>query len=678
MKKMKNKFLKNFLFIFFFLFLFFIYNNYIIYKNNNIKILLSKPAIFLNSNNKKSFSYNKKYIDKFSKKELSEENSVGISTVSFELELDNLKSKDIYTISIDSDDKIEETNLSLVVRSNGNIYTYVTNNFTRIDNKYLLVINKKNVDKIHIKGLKENFKNSPTEDILINKINVNNQKDINLLKKEIFVKNILAIVFVVMFIILMFIAKKIKIYDRIPDENLPKIFLIVAIFLGSFFSFLFPLYQIPDESIHINMIYSEMNMNVKFNEEIKGYGDTIRIMHNYDEKIDKTKYFDLSKKYHIKEKYKLPSINLIRHLPQSLGLIIGDILSLPILITITLAEFFAVLFYSLICYKSLKLFPIKRELMMCIMLLPICIQQMGSFSYDVMLLSMCFLFIAYIFNYKYKKEYINSLDFLKLIVILIIIGLVKLPYIILGALIILIPLRKININFKKINIDYKYIIKHKKKFILILIILFILFSFLLLCILRKMYFGRLLLAAIRYPKKSIPLLIGTFWYDKFNYIRGISSEFGWLDTHSSIFFVLFVTISLFFFSFINYSAKGKKVIVQECQFKKWEIIYMYIIALFLTFIIILSMVDWTAGVMGYKNMQKYSIFQLSEVMNTLPFIGGLQGRYFIPVIPLLFIPIYSKNISNRISKYNLSMLVIIYYIVIFFYLFSLILFRYWI
>lgn len=675
---MKNKFLKIFLFLTLFFVFFLMYNNYILYNTSSVKKLFSNPSFLFSSKKEKALSFNKKYIKDNSITNTGEKNAINTFEENFSLELKNLKSEKINIISIETNNSIFEIHPSVEVSSKNRKSIYGVNNFIKIKNKYLLVINEKNVDKIIIKCIKENFEYSPVEKISINSVKINNASDFSLLKRNIMKKNMIALVLIIIFIAIIIISKMTKKFDRVPDKKLPKIFLIISIFVGCTFSFLFPLYQIPDEMTHINMIYSEMNMKVDFNKKVNSYGDTIRIMHNYDQKVDSQKYFNLNKKLKIKKAYKLPSISLIKHLPQALGLFIGDILSLPILISITLAEVFAVIFYSIICYKSLKLMPIKKELMMGVMLLPICIQQMGSFSYDVMLLSMCFLFIGYIFNYKFEKENITVIDIIKLLLILFVIGIVKLPYIILGGLIILIPLKKIDFNLFKMKIDYNYIVRHKKTIILFIIPICIISLIAFVFVLKKMYFGRILLAAIRYPKKSIPLLIGTFWSNKFGYIRGMSSEFGWLETHSSLFFTYFVMISFAFFTFLNYTRKNKKVIVQKNPFKKWEIVYMLIIAFVLIFIIILSMVDWTAKIMGFADIEKYSLSQLGDVMNALPFIGGLQGRYFVPAVPLLLIPVYFNKISTRLSKYNLSIFITVYYIVLFTYFFILILSRYWV
>ena len=116
------------------------------------------------------------------------------------------------------------------------------------------------------------------------------------------------------------------------------------------------------------------------------------------------------KKLDILDEFRGISIKTIRYLPQTIGMTISELFNFPIIFAVTLSEFLAVIFYTFICYLALKKIPIKKEVMMLIMLLPICIQQMGSFSYDMMLNCFSFLFIAYIFHFKFEKERITTKD----------------------------------------------------------------------------------------------------------------------------------------------------------------------------------------------------------------------------------------------------------------------------
>ena len=508
----------------------------------------------------------------------------------------------------------------------------------------------------------------------IKQVTINNTKDIKYIKNQILMKNIFAIAAIGLIFALLYILKSLKKYDKIGKLDIPKSFFILCITFGILFSLLFPLYQIPDELTHINMIYDELNSNITYQDIENGYGDTSRIVHDSSQKVNINKYFKFNNKFTL-GKINIPEIKLIKHLPQSIGLIISSIFSLPIFFAVTLSEFLAVLFYAFVGRKTLKLMPIKKEMMMCIMLLPICIQQIGSFSYDVMLLSLSFLLIGYILNLKFERKEINLYDILKILLLVLLIAIIKIPYCVLGLLVLILPIKKLNIKLFKLIINYDFIKKHKKVLRIILIIIFVLAIIAGIYLLKKIYFGRILLASIIYPKKYLPLLFNTLWIYKFGYIKGLASDFGWLEVKSSIVFTAFILISIIIITFINFNKKGD---IEKSPFKKYETIIIYVVALILIYLIILAMFDWTAVVTGFKNLNKYSLKQIGDLMGIIPSIGGVQSRYFVPAIPLLLLPIYNTSITKKINKYNLSLFLVIYYVVIAIYMFILILYRFWI
>ena len=81
------------------------------------------------------------------------------------------------------------------------------------------------------------------------------------------------------------------------------------------------------------------------------------------------------------------------------------------------------------------------------MLLPMCIQQAALINYDAVLLPLCFLLIAYIFHIKFRvNEVVDLKNIIYIAGILLIIAIVKLPYIVLGGIFFIIPLDKVRIR----------------------------------------------------------------------------------------------------------------------------------------------------------------------------------------------------------------------------------------
>ena len=61
-------------------------------------------------------------------------------------------------------------------------------------------------------------------------------------------------------------------------EKIYKHFTVLSLLFGIVFSVLIPLYQVPDEEVHINAIYGFLGENIKFSEKTNGFGDTERII----------------------------------------------------------------------------------------------------------------------------------------------------------------------------------------------------------------------------------------------------------------------------------------------------------------------------------------------------------------------------------------------------------------
>lgn len=452
-------------------------------------------------------------------------------------------------------------------------------------------------------------------------------------------------------------SKKISIY---------KIFVSLSLIFGFVFSILIPLYQVPDEETHINMLYSNLGYSIEFSEETNDFGDTSRIIRNYDEKVNFDNYINFSQKLNIIEKVKKINVNTIRYLPQTIGIVISELFNLPIILSITLSEFLAVIFYTYICFLALKKMPLKKEVMMVIMLLPICIQQMGSFSYDMMLNCFSFLFIAHIFHFKFEKESINTKDLLLLLGILGVIIIVKVPYVLLGFLIFILPKEKITL-LKKV----KTFFKNKRILKLVLVSLTLVISFFLFFkIVINISYIKVLLSFLITPIAGILLLLRTIVNYIDFYAISLVGYFGWHDTPVSILLGIFVVVCLLIINFLS-SPKDENY---KLKFKEKSALFVF--GVIFSIIIIISLFDWTIGYLG-TDTTGFSITEYANHIASIDAILGVQGRYFIPILPLLIIPFdFNKKIKNK--KTILTIIQIIYYVIIFVYMLVVILKRYWI
>lgn len=268
--------------------------------------------------------------------------------------------------------------------------------------------------------------------------------------------------------LLYLVVTKTKIDETIIVKKLYsyKGFFYFLLITGLVVSVIIPLSEVPDEYSHLSMLYTDLGVSEAFNNKhFFGYLANTTDCKNIYGNVDLKEYFDFSKTLPLPNFDMLPSILIVRHFPQALGLMLTSFFNLPVFICITVSEFFAALLYSLLCYKALKLMPIKKQLFACIMTLPICIQQMGSFSYDALQIPLSFLLVALIFHCRLKLKRVCIKEFAAIVIITVLLAIIKVPYCILFLLVFIIPKNKINI-LKAKNIPN--VIKNKKCLIVVL------------------------------------------------------------------------------------------------------------------------------------------------------------------------------------------------------------------
>lgn len=464
--------------------------------------------------------------------------------------------------------------------------------------------------------------------------------------------------------------------------NINKFFVIFTIVVGFILSIIIPLYMIPDEITHINMIYEERNLNYKFNEISESYRGSEYLMGFEDARVEKKDYFDLSKKINVKKVFSIPKVSIVRHLPQALGMIIGEILHLPVFFYLMIMEIFALLFYVFICNKALKKMSFKKSTLMVVMLLPICLQQMASVSYDVMLLSISFLYIASIFELKFSKEKITLKDVLLLFLYLIIITICKLPYGILGLLMFMLPLSKFEIRLFCLKINGKEIeeniCKHKIMSIAITTFVLTIIGILAYKYLISINSGRVLIASISRPIDTAILLARTIKHYLLFYVKTIVGQFGLFNVNTNKIVDSLLLICVFVISMFNYKVIDDKIEVENNKFSKKDLFILYITFFIIVYFVILAMFEWTLFAIGIESYDNMSLTKVAYYIKNIKLIGGVQGRYFVPILPLILIPLGNKKIYEKTLRLNPILFQLIYYCFLGIYMVVFLLFRFWI
>lgn len=441
---------------------------------------------------------------------------------------------------------------------------------------------------------------------------------------------ILLTIFLLVTLILIFILKTKRF---IPVENK---FVFLSVIFGICLALVVPPFRVTDETTHFIRAYScysgriiERNSTgivsssyVKLNETVGDFSAEFDPAFKYD--FNKTlKAIEIpfsSEKIEIKDT--AANYSLISYIPYYFSFLISSLLSLPIIISLILGRIFSVLFYTLFGYLSIKLMPIQKNTFFCILLLPMTLHQVAGFSGDGIQFSVSFLMIAYILHLKYSENQIRKKDIINIIILASLIALCKLPYVFFTIVIFILPFSKFK---NKIN----YFIS-----ILCAVVIPILITLIWYQINSKL--GNMIATSAIDPHVKLMKVIENPFIYLFTLVNSISSLgkyylqgmftgiFGGGRTLVDplyLFPIILVCISLFENDKYIVSLKDKIIICISC--------------LVVINLIFLSMYLY------YKDNAYY-------------LIDGVQGRYFIPLLPFAFILLQNSRIKNEFNNLNYS------------------------
>ena len=145
------------------------------------------------------------------------------------------------------------------------------------------------------------------------------------------------------------------------------------------------------------------------------------------------------------------NFQFLSYIPAFIGFIFGYIFNLPIAQSVWLAEFFNLIFAVIIGAIALYIMPIKKEMLLAVMTLPMCLHQYGSINYDAELLPLCFLLIALSLYLIYDAEKIKIVHLLEVLILMFVIATIKIPYALIGLIILTAPSEKIDIKIGKFD-----------------------------------------------------------------------------------------------------------------------------------------------------------------------------------------------------------------------------------
>ena len=441
---------------------------------------------------------------------------------------------------------------------------------------------------------------------------------------------------------------------NMKEKKLHIYFFIIAIITGFILLNITPPMCVPDENTHFLNTYavSEGQFYSKINdgkygkfipENIINFSD---IYNNKFRGIDGEKYtykeYYLNSNLKIKDDFNNKFIsywgqdgNPISYLIGAIGINVGKILLPKGLETpfnlLLFARMFNLIFYIVIIYFSIKMVPYYKNTIFLLSLMPMSIFLGASLSYDAILIPICFLLFSYILKLRVEKT-IKKKDVAIISAIVVILFSIKLAYAPLILALLSIPVE--NFGDKK---RYLKIVAFISFISLISLAFNSTFSFF------SSSNNRDVILQKDYLKNNLgiifPLIFNSFKTYMLFYIQGFFGILGQLDVNFPI--PVFIAYMLIFLYTIIIDGININI-----DLNKMKILNIVAIFIFICGVYTSMYINWTPIVEA-----KYG--------HT---VSGIQGRYFIPLIPFTSIMLSNKYLENNLlikGKQSLSNIVIV-------------------
>lgn len=432
---------------------------------------------------------------------------------------------------------------------------------------------------------------------------------------------------------------------KLKKEN---VFIISLLCVSLLFTLILPPYSSPDEEAHINSAYKLANKmqgyseNDLMNETIYRRGedysnifeDKYTTVFSYEYIHDN--FFKLSKNNEIvpnSENWVVYDFNGVYTLG-ALAINLGRMLHLGYVPLMYLGRLFNLLFFALCVYMSIKITPIGKECFMVLSFLPITLHISNSFSRDTFVISLGFLFVAYLLKLINQKEKYTIKQLLLLLVICVLLAPSKFIYSVMCVLILL-------LGKDKFNFDFKFKKMSAKKFNATVIGLAVMVIGLIVIVLyntNKWVFGAIASSLVnttpietllqtnpdhtfnigimlQNPMVAVQLILNTIFTNGAYYLKSVAG--GVLGYNSIYISDAFIFIILALVLVSTFATPDDKYQLRKRDRFSFLAVFFVVLAL-----VVYVGISWTP--INYKT------------------IYGIQGKYLMPAMPLLLLACKNK------------------------------------
>lgn len=416
--------------------------------------------------------------------------------------------------------------------------------------------------------------------------------------------------------------------------KIESVFIIVALFMGILYGVINTPYSNYDEEAHFNTAYRHSNtlLGIDNGEEkgdkeiLKRNIDTASGLANGRSTISTykkvcTEFFSTDKDSTLEPIYStyVKEAEYV-YTPTILAISIGRILHFGQVPLLMFGKLCNLLFYVIITYFAIKKIPFGKNILFTVALLPMALSQAASFSYDAFINAIVFLFTSYCIYIIFKKEDICSKDYIIFAIAAFLLAPLKKVYVLLCFISLLIPQKRF---------------KNKKRYI----------------------------ATI-----GCFMFLIVVWYCFINFREVstiVSNESTTISTYT---FGDVKAAPLFFAKLIFKSMFELSYDLLECSIISFFYVTPNHLLAFLFIILLLVSTikdDEEKTFINCKQRIFISIILIGLIMSIFlaaitwtnvisPVIEGVQGRYFLPILPLILLlfrnskVVFKKGISKQI------------------------------
>lgn len=198
-----------------------------------------------------------------------------------------------------------------------------------------------------------------------------------------------------------------------------KVFLVTGGMLALIYMLLLPPLSVPDEEVHLKQAY-EYTSRIMGREASK-HGTVVMDKEDFHamqmfETTPSLPEYDRLKDEILKSGRESGTIEIphtdtrapaVVYVPGMIGILLGRILGLNGILVIYLGRICSILFYLMTMYWFIRLANFARSAAFVIAVLPMTVQQCCSYSYDSVVIEFVFLYLALLFRLIYEKQAIK-------------------------------------------------------------------------------------------------------------------------------------------------------------------------------------------------------------------------------------------------------------------------------